>query len=310
MHSPPRWRDSLNNYSYWKAIHFDNPVRIDEFINKLPGYGDVSTLFSDVISTGVLSPEIIAIPPTGLGAGTLQVGAAIQASTGEITDDGLEGIAEEDLTVSSAGPESYSWNILRTSRDVKREIWASLQATLNPMIRKSFEPPFLRDLRGSATTFCIVLRWTSQAITKSSWLSTVSRIWKRGEHNKSDDDATDAWNGKFLLWSLTSRAWVTGIWQFKQAELETEFEELKSRLSAYFSEPRSIEGGCDYITSESAAKTGKPTPAYVKFFLYASDGVGKEDKQIVNSGLPANAFDAISTRINMSSIHFLPFKVC
>lgn len=333
--------------------------------------------------------------------------------------------------------------MLRSGRDVKREIWASLQATLNPMVKVDYAPPsFLTDLRGSDTSFSIMLRWTSNTLKQEPnpdsdfaksissrdqarpleaerqffeevWQSyaagreksrqdrlaaetdetkkpqlqadldaertadetvhqklsaTASRITPRGanmtfledifsqangerdhgfvieivqnpgnqvetqerwKNQKAIDEeryaslrataeklvhlpknvASSVWDKTFLIRTLTLRAWLTGIWQFQQPESKPAFEALKSKLVKYFSEPQTIERGCDYIL-ENIGKQGDVYPAWVKFFLYGSNGPDKEEKKLnpAEGSEAVDAFDMVSSRINMSSIHGLPVK--
>lgn len=286
---------------------------------------------------------------------------AIEPGTGTVAAE--TAATNADIKSSLDGPEGYSWSVLRTARDVKREIWASLQATLNPMVKVDYDPPlFLNDLRGSYTAFSIVLRWTSNTFIQEPTEEFAKTIWERGQtkppqdeklffervwqvyaadrenarrdrlaaaeeanrttqqeandtekknddadylklsaaaqalvpweanrgfiedvfgkadgdreaafsvemaaepdptkqpaiqerleaQTTSDNDAherlratinklmpvpnnvvTVPWDGKFLIRTITKRAWLMCIWQFKQAEMKSDFEALKSKL--------------------------------------------------------------------------------
>jgi hypothetical protein len=82
----------------------------------------------------------------------------------------------------------------------------------------------------------------------------------------------------------------------------SDFEALRLEVSKFFSEPRLLEEGCDWLSSLAE----RATAPEVSFQLYASDGL-KHDEVLVRSWTDSNhAFDAFDRRLRLSSLHFLP----
>jgi hypothetical protein len=270
---------------------------------------------------------------------------AIEAKAGKLKAGVAKGPERAPVLVDVA-PEGYSWTVFSTSRDSKREIRANLQANLNPMVNVSFKTPFLEALRAREKTFSIMLRWTSRTFKELPWADTKAGIdekevgakeaeadWQaalvkmatdeerqtaKDKHEKDIQEAEQKrfeaaklWADNFFIRCITSQAWIIGIWQVKGAEMsEKDFEAMKTSFIKYFSEPQTIENGCDYISKTTSTKTknkeaAKPTAS---FHMYASDGPSGDVISVVGFDLPAHAFNAIDRRMNLSSIHFLPIK--
>jgi chemotaxis protein histidine kinase CheA len=395
----------------------------------------------------VLDRTVIAFPPNGIAlnnptkAGsqfiTPKIGMAIDLKTGTLMPEREEAFAQKPVLVPVA-PEGYAWAVFSTSRDIKREIRANLQASLNPMVNVSFKTPFLEVLRAEKSAFTIMLRWTSRSFKETTpadpqedivkrnadadkakeietkwqkdleaeiakqkkaanekhdkekteaeqkvkedadkaekdWIEKFQTIpdgqktaeitkheqEKNAAAQKAKDDAKQAvtkWNATlatierhkqtetakhkqerkddeqkkadtFIIRSITSRAWIIGVWQVKRARMsKTDFDDLKATVIKYFSEPKTIENGCDYIssitttdmnmdegsgmeantTSNKKKKVAKKPSA--SFHMYASDGPLGDEIHVVDSGSASYAFAAIDRRMNLSSIHIRPVK--
>jgi chemotaxis protein histidine kinase CheA len=395
----------------------------------------------------VLDRTVIAFPPNGIAANnptkagsefiTPKIGMAIDPKTGTLMSEGGKASAQTPVLVPVA-PEGYAWAVFSTSRDIKREIRANLQASLNPMVNVSFETPFLKVLRAQKSAFTIMLRWTSRSFketmgadpqesivkreadgenakeietewqkdleakieeqkkaatekhekekteaeqkvkkdadkAEADWIAKLPTIpdnkktaettkheqRKNAAARKAKDDAEKAvakWKAKlanieghkqteiakheqerkddeqkkadaFIIRSITSQAWIIGVWQVNKARMpETDFDDLKATVIKYFSEPKTIENGCDYIssitttdmnmdegsgmeantTSNKKKKVAKKPSA--SFHMYASDGPLRDEIHVVDSGSASYAFAAIDRRMNLSSIHIRPVK--
>ena len=48
------------------TLQYDNPVRIDKLIGRIPGFTNVPVLFVSILATGVLDTTVINFPPNGL----------------------------------------------------------------------------------------------------------------------------------------------------------------------------------------------------------------------------------------------------
>ena len=205
--------------------------------------------------------------------------------------------SEKIKTISTkVAPEGFSWAVLAIDRDVGREIRANLQSTLNASVNLPYTAPFLNDLKVSETTFTIILRWTS--FTLKIAFETKPDASKTG--NSSD-------LGDYFISSLTSQAWIIGIWQVEKVHIAeaAEFRTLRDAIVKRFSEPQEIEQGCDYLVKVTNPSV-KDKKLYTRFKLYGSDGTEVNEISLHHDWTAFNkAFDAISRRQRLRSINYL-----
>lgn len=151
-------------------------MRIDNLIGRIEGFSDVPVLFATILANGVLDRSVVSIPPIVSWqdkTSKLRLGAAIEAVKGVVTDPPSQRQSQTSKEILVA-PAGFSWNLFSNDRNLKREIRANLQASLNPMINVQYVAPFLNALQADESTFTIMLRWTSatwketedEAITK------------------------------------------------------------------------------------------------------------------------------------------------
>lgn len=151
-------------------------MRIDNLIGRIEGFSDVPVLFATILANGVLDRSVVSIPPIVSWqdkTSKLRLGAAIEAATGLVTDPPSQRQPQTSKEILVA-PAGFSWNLFSNDRNLKREIRANLQASLNPMINVQYVAPFLNALQADESTFTVMLRWTSatwketedEAITK------------------------------------------------------------------------------------------------------------------------------------------------
>ncbi|MCJ1428877.1 hypothetical protein MMC29_006788 [Sticta canariensis] len=301
--NPSKWRDSLNEFSSWRPILYENAVRIDQFIGRLSGFSDVPVLFSSILASGLLDRSVIALPPNGLKSRDKDnsphppiLGKGVLARTGQSTP-GFE-LKQLSTLHSEVAPEGFSWAVFSTDRDIKREIRANLQSSLNVRVNLSYTATFLENLLVDQNSFSIMLRWTSRTF-KETWLSKE----KETSLKELRMDETKKSLGDFFFRSLTSRAWIVGIWRIqKRKMLDEDFDDLRLSIQRNFSTPHSIEEGCDYI-SKITTRTEKIPE--VEFQLHGSDGMKKNGIMTRSGILPTKAFDIIDGRMRLSGLHFL-----
>lgn len=274
---------------------------MDQFIGRLSGYSDVPVLFSSILASGLLDRSVIALPPNGLKSSDKDslhhppiLGMGVWARTGQSTP----GFESKQSIHSEVAPEGFSWAVFSTDRDIKREIRANLQSSLNVKVNLSYTATFLENLHVDQNSFSVMLRWTSRTF-KETWLpqekETALEAFRKDETKEPPGD--------FFFRSLTSRAWIVGIWRIQKRKMSDEdFKELRLDTLKNFSTPRNIEEGCDYI-SKLTTRTEKIPE--IKFQLHGSDGMKKNGIKIQSEIPPTKAFDIIDGRMWLSGLHFL-----
>ncbi|PCD31421.1 hypothetical protein AU210_011075 [Fusarium oxysporum f. sp. radicis-cucumerinum] len=296
---PPKWRESLNEYTNWRPIRYETPVRIDTFIGRIQGYSDVPVLFAEILSTGVLNRSIIALPPTGLknGETTFQYsaptpGMIINATTGTTLPilTTLSTIPEE------VTPGGYSWAVYTEERRVQQEIRASLQSTLNLVVNINYHAPYLKGLHADTNSFSIVLKWTSSSV-RESWKLDVQpdteestkvkddlkdSVPKLEEVKKRQNDATTAWEQTKLNLEKEKTSWPT--WKKGTPEEKQKAEEQEKALKDA-EEKRAIEKS--EIDQDLAQHTEKVTYAKVLGLVTADE---TDSKQFVLRNISSEAW--------------------
>lgn len=129
----------------------------------MEGLSDVPVLFATILANGVLDRGVVSIPPIVSWqdkSSKLRLGAGIEATNGIVTDPPSQRLSPTSKEILVA-PAGFSWNLFSNDRNLKREIRANLQASLNPMVNVQYIPPFLNALKADKSTFTVMLRWTS-----------------------------------------------------------------------------------------------------------------------------------------------------
>lgn len=129
-------------------------------------------LFSSILASSLFDRSVIAIPPNGLKShdkGHLlyppDLGVRIIAQTGQFAPE----FEPKQFILSEVAPEGFSWAVFTSDRDIKREIRANLQSSLNVMVNLSYTAIFLKNLIVDQNFFSVMLRWTSRTF-KKTWL--------------------------------------------------------------------------------------------------------------------------------------------
>lgn len=288
-------------------IQYDNPVRLDEFIGRIAGFSDVPVLFATILASGVLNPSVLALPPQGLssqdkkGFKTPYLGIGVLGRTGAYAK-GADEKTDQKIQWSDIAPVGFSWDVFRSNRDIKREILANFQSTFNVAANLPHVAPFLQDLVVEDKTFTVMFRWLS-VTRKATW--DPAEKTKALEAVPRDDtaDKEPILSGNCYLGTLTYRAWMIGLWRVQRHNMSsTDFEALRLEVSKFFSEPRLLEEGCDWLSS-LAERASAP---HVSFQLYASDGLKGEEVLTKPWTDSKHAFNAFDRRLRLSSLHFLP----
>ncbi len=288
-------------------------------------------LFASILTTGVLDRAVIHLPPNGLRPAKASSGedAAGKHHAGKDTKEkdqsaaGSKGIQPPHLgmgieartggyknslsteriepTSSLIAPEGLSWAVLSTDRDVKKEISANLRTTLNVSVNLPYTAPFLSDVKVTESIVTIILRWTSSTLKRK----LEEKDLKEPEPSLMSDASKEL--GDYFIRSLTSQAWIVGIWKVEQGKQMSKdnYESLRQGIVKHFGEPQEIEEGCDYLDNVTKARL-EDDQLIAGFKLYGSDGFQiNEIPVLVDWISPTNAFDAISRRKRLSSINYL-----
>ena len=267
---------------------------MESLISRFPGYEDIPGLIDGILSSAILDPLALRIPTNDKMS--LRIGQGINSSSGELTD----GFANQVSGKSQPGKRiagGFSWRVLRSERDIKSELSANLQGSLNTSVNLSAIPNYLYDLMIGETSMIIILKWSSDS----------------QEYTAPDQEpinTNESKTGDFWLYSLTKKAWMVGIWQIQATETAKRlaFEKLSLDVYKFFSMSRQIEEGCDYLSQEIVRFKGSPVTQ--KFKLLASDG-NKGCETSVNQpewGPATHASDEIARQIRLKDINRLPFR--
>ncbi|ETS80719.1 hypothetical protein PFICI_08248 [Pestalotiopsis fici W106-1] len=185
---PPKWRESLNEYTNWRPIRYETPVRIDTFIGRIQGYSDVPVLFSEILSTGVFNRSIASLSPVGLQRSDDKSsylvptpGMIINATTGTT----LPSSTSLSTIQTEVTPGGYSWAVYAKPRGIQQEIRAELQSTLNFMVNIHHHARYLKDLCADTDSFSILLKWTSSSV-RDSFIVDVEPNTQKSENDRTE----------------------------------------------------------------------------------------------------------------------------
>ena len=152
--------------------------------------------------------------------------------------------------------------------------------------------PFLADIKVSRSAFTIILRWTSTTVK-----TAIEDELEPKKPPQSD----------YCIRSLTSRAWLIGLWRIKSTSATVGVEKLKDlrrEILKFFAEPRKLEEGCDYDAKVSTFEADSQK-ILARLRVYASDATSMDETLVTKDWIPViRAFDII-TRKRLSSINYL-----
>lgn len=260
--------------------------------------------------------------------GRLRIGQSIDSATGELTPD----IPSEPSVQAQPGKSvagGFSWRVLRSERDLKSEISASLQATLNISVNLPAIPSYLYDMQVGEKAMTVIFKWSSTAqelclpekevsTSVKSKESSVQDGGKEGDTKspdsgqeqsaQSEKKGAEGLSRELLLSSITKKAWMVGIWHINATKTTKKlaFENLSLAVYKYFSETRQIQEGCDFL-SQVVRERSLVTQ---DFKLLASNGTGACEHPVTQSewGSAARASDMILRQLRLRYINTLPFR--
>ena len=115
-------------------------MRMHQLTGRFPGFSDVPVLFDSILTLDVLDRSVVALPPNDLKVtndGKIAMvtqdpylGTSINTKSG-IATAGLSDPNKRRSTLSEIAPGGFSWLVLATDRDVRREIRTKLRSSLN-----------------------------------------------------------------------------------------------------------------------------------------------------------------------------------
>lgn len=309
----------------------DNAIKIEELISRFPGYEDICGLIDGILNSAVLDRSALVIPSEIMGSA--RIGQSIISATGKLTSsipNEPSGQAEPGQSVAGG----FSWRVLRSERDLKSELSANLQASLNISVNLPAIPSYLYDIQVGEKTMTVIFKWSSRSSTAQELKSpekegskTVKSIEssKQESGKEGDTKAPDSGqeklaqsqksgaegsSGHLLLSSITKKAWMVGIWHIKATETTKKlvFEKLSLDVYKYFSETRQVEEGCDYLGQKF--REYERIPVTQEFKLLASDGTLASEVPVTKPewGPAARASDMILRQIRLKYINTLPFR--
>lgn len=275
-------------------------MRIDLLIGRLAGYSDVPALFATILACGdsdhtrvVFKPGPLLSSVTTLTPSLPHPGLALQPASGGICV--LEMI-KGSLTPTQPdreeiAPQAHMWLSITSDRDLRREIRANLYANSNCAINIDYVPPYLDYLRCSNNSFSVILRWTSNAYAEC--VSIPKELELKGD--------------QMLLRTVTSRAWISAVWEFRKGtkQKESDFQDLREEAASYFAKSPMIEAGCDWI-ADSAKNSAHS--CLVTFWLFGSDGTKDTEVELTGEQRRTafHAFGIIDRQIRLGKFNMLP----
>ncbi|KAI1175695.1 hypothetical protein F4777DRAFT_598448 [Nemania sp. FL0916] len=276
---PPKWRSSVQRHQNWRVIKQDRAIALVDLIGRISGFEDIPGLFQDILNCSTLNPSMLSLPPYDANLKSnqetlmmeLNKGLKISASTGVIAEDpSTSSSYKEELGVKGG----ITWRTILSDRDLQAEITTNLQATFNTAVNL----PHSTSEQSANIQSPGTLDPDSQNPATPAPTAPVP--------------TTDAHPDDYQITGIISRAWAIGVWQVSNNGKTPDhvFEAIRLKTLKYFSTPRRLEEGCDFLAGldllarqlqkdDVSLRFQQPQHnVSIQFNMFASDGLtGKEE---------------------------------
>ncbi|KAK7415229.1 hypothetical protein QQZ08_012403 [Neonectria magnoliae] len=298
---PPRWRDSLNEYTNWRPIRnvasnkrytLTCNLHLNLMVNLRYHAPYLNDLCADENSFSVVLKWT---------SSSVRESWAIDAEPD--TDESKKVLSsfknsEEALKTANTerGDATTKWNQYKVELEKDKSDWPAWNnGTPEEKKKAEDQEKVLEDA---------VANRAKEETDSNTKVDSVSQ----------EVAASKVYKNQFLLRNVTSEAWIVGLWTIRRKKTGNawskpsgtskpiplsaeDFEDLKSTFVQRFGHPEGIEGGCDYITHTLRSQWSN---VEANFSMFAS-----EEAEVHSKMDPKFAFDFIDRRISLRGIHYL-----
>ena len=290
--NPAAWCSTVENFWFWRVVHQETVLPIENVISKLPGFESTRDIFAGIAIAALFQSTPMEIMWNG--ADGAQLGRGISATTdvkqpGDILRDSPFK-AEQSITVPVPTEPGFQWSVLSNNRSLYQYLVDTYKQTINPYISTRLFPNFVWRLALNDRAFSVVLR-----ISKNHE-KTTAKFTVNGAQPTDPQEWRKKYGDYFINSMITGSA-TTVVWTFLPHSPSADQFKTKEAVAAYFAAPvNSYETGCAYMAKLAI---DIPCEAYMYDAYYNETRVSspasvlgalakrdlRSDKQVLSVGL-------------------------